>query len=97
MSQAHTMKRAHEIRRHAAKRWGCSVGDIIWSACLEMAHNEAQQGIQTATTRPNRLQAMANLGLVVDMYNDEIVLAWHHGEGIEPAHAAAMIEQEMAA
>lgn len=33
-----TMKRAHEIRRQAAAKWGCSPAEIIWSECLKMAH-----------------------------------------------------------
>lgn len=37
------MKRAHEIRRQAAKRWSCNVDEILFSECLAMAHSEAKE------------------------------------------------------
>lgn len=37
-----TMQRAHEIRRQAAKRWGCPVSEIVFAECLKMAHEEAK-------------------------------------------------------
>lgn len=33
-----TMKRAHEIRREAARKWGCSASEIVFAECLKMAH-----------------------------------------------------------
>lgn len=32
------MKQAWNIRREAAKRWNCTVNEIIFSECLKMAH-----------------------------------------------------------
>lgn len=34
------MKRAHEIRKEAAKKWNCKTSEIIFSICLEMAWAE---------------------------------------------------------
>lgn len=33
-------KRAWEIRREAAKKWNCSVMEISWKGCLEMANKK---------------------------------------------------------
>jgi hypothetical protein len=38
-----TMKRAHEIRKQAAKKWNCKTSEIIFSICLEMAWAEKKE------------------------------------------------------
>lgn len=38
------MKRAHEIRKSAAKKFNCKTSEIIFSLCLKMAWNEIKEG-----------------------------------------------------
>ena len=38
-----TMKRAHEIRKAAAKKWNCKKSEIIFSICLKMAWTETKE------------------------------------------------------
>jgi hypothetical protein len=51
-----TMKRAHEIRREAAKRWNCKVSEIIFSICLKMVW--AGETIETEVSVIEALRAM---------------------------------------
>lgn len=38
------MKRAHEIRRNAAKKFNCKVSEIVFSICLKMAWTQIKEG-----------------------------------------------------
>ena len=37
MINSETIKKAREIRRAAAKKWGCEVAQIDWASCVAMA------------------------------------------------------------
>ncbi len=49
-----TMKRAHEIKRQAAKRWNCKTSEIMFGICLKMAWTEKKEKIEmSAAERMN--------------------------------------------
>jgi hypothetical protein len=49
-----TMKKAHEIRRAAARKWNCKVSEIHFGECLRMAHMGEE--IKMATEQQLALQ-----------------------------------------
>lgn len=61
------MKRAWEIRKEAAKRWNCTVSEIVFSECLKMAYagQSVPQGMFTneeIETIQNRVKKVAFQG-----------------------------------
>ena len=42
------MKKAHEIRAAAAKKWNCKVSEIHFGECLKMAHNQSEIEMEAA-------------------------------------------------
>lgn len=46
MKAVKAMRRAHEIRRNAAKRFNCKVSMISMSECLKLAWKEIKEGVK---------------------------------------------------